>query len=219
MGGHENQLELFQLSERSAPRPNRDLVGRLSLNVRHDQIVLAGMAGLLTVAIVFACGVERGKQLARSEHMLLARQQSAGKGRTPSREETTTAQGQADATPAAAVKTEQKPAHALPASPPAKVKIPTRLAADAAAGSKKSDAARAATAGKSRCAIQVVSFSRPQRARAEVERLQALGERAFLIIRDGRTIVYVGPFPSRDHAGEKLTALRARYEDCFVRTL
>ena len=220
MGSYENQLELFQPSEHAAPRPHRDLVGRLSLSVRHDQLVLAGMAGLLAVAIVFACGVERGKQLTRAEHMLLARQPSAGGSTSPSREETATVPAQTDAAPGAAVKTEQKSAPALPTSAPTKMKIPTRLAADAAARApKKPEAARAATSGKSRFAVQVVSFSQPQRARAEVERLQARGERAFLIIRDGRTIVYVGPFPSRDHAGEKLTALRARYQDCFVRTL
>ena len=70
----ESQLELFDVQRQSAPRPSREAVGRLLIHLRYDQCVLAGMAGLIGLTMIFACGVERGKQLVRSERVLLARQ-------------------------------------------------------------------------------------------------------------------------------------------------
>ena len=67
--------------------------------------------------------------------------------------------------------------------------------------------------------MQVVTFSRPHLAKQEMERLHARGERAFLVMRDGRTVVYVGPFPSKTNASQKVASLRTLYQDCFVRTL
>jgi cell division septation protein DedD len=58
-----------------------------------------------------------------------------------------------------------------------------------------------------------------QLARRELQRLQERGERAFLVNRGQYTMVYVGPFGSRDNAREKLPQLRSRYQDCFVKTL
>jgi cell division septation protein DedD len=65
----------------------------------------------------------------------------------------------------------------------------------------------------------VATHTRPQQAKSEMDRLRASGHRAFLVMRDGRTIVYVGPFPSKGNATEQLTTLRSRYQDCFIRTL
>ena len=177
----ENQLELFDVTSGAVPPPHRGMWGRLSLHLRYDQCVLVGIAGLIGLTIVFACGVERGKQLARTERPLLAHQEAvapqAGKT-TPARSATSVA---------------------APTVP--KAKEPVRRAA------------------KSRYAVQVVTFSRPQLAKQELERLRAKGEPAFLIIREGRTSVYVGPFPSKGHAAEKLALLKSRYQDCFVKTL
>ena len=93
---------------------------------------------------------------------------------------------------------------AAPAQAPVKPKAtPTKLAADA----------------PSRFAVQVMTARQMQLAKAELGRLQARGEKAFLVTRDGHTKVCVGPFVSKMNAVEKLTQLKMRYQDCFVRTL
>lgn len=75
------------------------------------------------------------------------------------------------------------------------------------------------TTSTSRYAVQLASYSQPQLAKRALAQLQAKGERAFLIMREGRTIVYVGPFPSKGHASEKVADLKVHYQDCFVRSL
>jgi cell division septation protein DedD len=187
---------------------------------------LAGIAGLIGLTVVFACGVERGKQLARYERVLLAREpaapparpQTSGVGaRTPEPEPSAAHQSSParDATVTPQSDDAQKPA------PAKKVKVPTKLAAGGAPAPKPAPAAAKppSRAGTSRYAIQVIAYSRMPQARQELERLRARGERAFLVMRNGRTIVFVGPFPSKGNAVEKLTSLRTRYQDCFVKTL
>lgn len=204
VGRQENQLELFDLANQPVPRFHREAVGRLMLQARHDQVVVAGIIGLIGLTVVFACGVERGKQLVSGERAVLARQQpvvpqpatSGGKGRAPAATES------GPATPAAkADETERAPTPALSPFTP-KATQPRKL-----------------VVGTSRYAVQVVTFSRPQLASQELQRLKARGEMAFLILRDGRTSVYVGPFPSKQHANKKLAMLKPRYQDCFVKSL
>ena len=72
---------------------------------------------------------------------------------------------------------------------------------------------------KKRFAVQVVSYEQPQLAQRELQRLHARGEQAFLIKRQERVVLYVGPFPSKDTAGLKLQLLRQQYRDCFIRVL
>ena len=207
----ENQLELFEMRPQAPPRPHRELVDRLFFQLRYDQLVLAGMAGVIGVTVIFAGGVERGKQLVRSERALLARQPSAP-ALQPSRPAADSSSTKAAPAEAAAEAPKDKPSTA-PATTP-KLKPATRLAAtDGVAASA------AAVPGTSRYAIQVITYSRPQLARQELERLKAKGERAFLLIVNGHTRVYVGPFPSKTHAAEKLSTLKAAYRDCFVRAL
>ena len=182
----EQQLELFPLEEQRIPPPRRETVGRLLIQLRYDHVTLATIGCLVGVAIIFACGVERGKQLARFERALLARQEPS----LPS----------ASVTPTVKSATANKIVQAAP---------PVR----------RVSGAKPALVGVSRYAIQVVTYSRPHLAHQELLRLQTRGERAFLIKRDGRTAVYVGPFPSQSHASQKLTTLKTRYQDCFVKTL
>lgn len=182
-----NQLELFELTRQSAPRPHREALGRFLLQLRYDQLLLAAMAGVIGLTIVFATGVERGKQLVRTERAMLARQQPV---------------------PAPVATPPAPAAPAMTATPPA-----------SSAPAQKKEPAKAKT-GKSRYAVQVVTYSQPQLAKRAMDRLRAKGERAFLVIRDGgRTVVYVGPFPSKDHAVEKVSALKTQFRDCFVKTL
>lgn len=188
------QLELFELQPGAPPRIRRETLGRIQVHLRHDQAMLSAIAGVLVMTVVFACGVERGKTLVRAERLLAVRQQRASPEPAPVRE----------TAPAAAPATVE-PATRAPAVVP-KPKPVTKVAAEP-------------TPSGSRYAVQVVTFSRPQRAKQEMDRLRARGERAFLVMRDGRTIVYVGPFPSKGNARQKLSALKTQYSDCFVRTL
>src|SRR3990167_5394875 len=72
----DGQLELFDLSGQPTAKPRHTTLGRLVLQIRQDQLMVAGIAGLVGLTVVFALGVERGKQLVRSERVLLARQQA-----------------------------------------------------------------------------------------------------------------------------------------------
>ncbi|HEX9780355.1 MAG TPA: SPOR domain-containing protein [bacterium] len=177
-----SQLELFQFSDRTAPKPHRETLGWLQLTFRYDQLVLVGIGGLLALTAVFALGVERGKQLARTERALLVRR---------------------IAKPAAA----PEPAAAAPAP------------AEEPAAPANPPALTAAQADATRYVVQVVTYSRPQLATRELERLRASGELAFLADRRGQTVLYVGPFESKDNAKRKLSTLRQTYRDCFMRTL
>ena len=204
----ENQLELFDLRNQSAPKVRREALGRILLQLRYDQMVLVSMAVVLGVTVIFACGVERGKVLVRSERSMLVRQQPAAPTPQPSEPAARPAAPQpapvALPSTAAVKKANERPAQA----PGPKVKTPTRVVGAPASGSERS-----------RYAVQVVTFTQARAAKQEMDRLHAKGERAFLVMRDGRTIVYVGPFPSKSNAADKVTTLKSRYQDCFVRTL
>ena len=180
----EQQLELFHIEEQAARLSRREPVGQFDVQVRHDHLMLVGISCIIGLTVVFACGVERGKQLVRAEQSLLVRQ-------APAPSHVSTAQ-QTGGSPAAQRSSSPTPLTGKPAP---------------------------ALTGKSRYAVQVVTFTRVQLARQELQRLQARGERAFLMKREGRMVVYVGPFPSHTHANQKLTMLKTRYQDCFVKTL
>ena len=68
-------------------------------------------------------------------------------------------------------------------------------------------------------AIQVVAFRQPQLAQRELQRLKQRGEPAFLVTRQERIVLYVGPFASKATAAAKLAGLKRQYQDCFIRTL
>ena len=195
----EKQLELFQVGAQSVRRPAREAWGHLWFPLRYDQVVLVGIGGLLGLTVIFAVGVERGKELARGEQPLLARRQ----GTIPAAAKPSTAA--TSDTPAVSVQAE------------AKVKASTATPVEAPKPKSRTKVAEGGS--RSRYAVQVVTYSQPSLAKQELDRLHARGESAFLVMRNGRTIVYVGPFPSKDHASEKVMSLKPRYGDCFVRTL
>lgn len=198
----ESQLELFDVANAATPRPRREAVGRLRLHLRYDQVMLVGVAGVITGTVVFACGVERGKLLARAERSLLPVSSSAPTtAESPKFEESTPTESSAKAKP----KTETTPSST-------KMKTPTRVAS-------ASPTSAATSAAASRYAVQMASYNQPQLAKRELARLHARGERAFLVMREGRTVVYIGPFPSKGHASAKVADLKLRYQDCFIRSL
>ena len=189
----ERQLELFGAAQPSTKPRHRETLGRFFVHVRYDQLMLVGIAGLMAVTVIFACGVERGKQLVRGERALFVREQPAPLSTPPG------ASGSAMAVPAA----------------PSIEKTPvlTPLAPNKAKEPSKSGS------GRSRYAVQVVTYSRPQLAKMELQRLKAKGEQAFLMIREGRTSVYVGPFESKGYAQKHVVRLKTHYQDCFVKSL
>jgi len=199
MGNSDAQGQ-FEFIDRGEPPATRRLsmADVLSFQVRPDQALLIGIGLLIGSTIVFAVGVERGKQLVRAERSLLARPAPllppAVAAGVPAATETE----------AAAVVAPNERAHTLeaPSEPP--TRTPVRAAP---------------TPASPRYAIQVVTYSQSQLARNELTRLQERGEPAFLVNRNGRTVLYVGPFPSKDDAREKLTSLKRRYHDCFLSLL
>ena len=209
------QLEFFGVAGHAVPQRRKETFSRLSLQFRYDHAVLFSMAGLIGMTVIFAGGVERGKQLARSERSVLVRQELAG---TPSQAGDTAPQARrTKLAPEASTASPAKLMSPAPAAAP-KSKTASKLAAVPAASESKASAE--SRLGKSRYAVQVVTFSRPHLAKQELTRLQARGERAFLVLRgNGRAIVYVGPFPSKGNASERLATLKVHYQDCFVRTL
>jgi cell division septation protein DedD len=68
-------------------------------------------------------------------------------------------------------------------------------------------------------AIQVVTYKNRQYAERELKRLQETGERGFIVTSQTHAVLFVGPFDSKTAAKEKMTSLRSRYSDCFLKTL
>jgi len=187
----EGQFELF---DRAAPiAPHRgSRPGVLSLQVRADQLFLIGIGLLIGSTIVFAVGVERGKQLVRGERSLLTRPTAVSPSEAPAHSETS-----------AVI---EAPEEAVSAT-------------EATTEPTETQVERALRETTPRYAIQVVTYSRPRLAQQELERLRASGEAAFLVTRNGSTVLYVGPFPSKTDAQQKRVSLKRRYHDCFVRLL
>ena len=223
--GNENQLEFFDVARESAPRPHRESLGRIWLQLRYDQLLLGAMAGVIGVTIIFACGVERGKQLVRAEQRtkLLVRQEPA-----PIQEPAPAAKSEpaklAAKSPIVVVEGPETPAPqaSVPAQPaitaPAAASVPALKPLLPAATPVKKEPVKA-KAAKSRYAVQVRTYTKALLAKQEMDRLRADGEPAFIVIRGEHTAVYVGPFLSKDNAADKVSTLRSKYQDCFIKTL
>lgn len=205
----EQQLELFDVANQPASKPHRELWGRLVIQMRHDQLILAGIGSLIVLTVIFAGGVERGKELARSEQRRVLVQQP--QALTP----------EVKSSKPSVVYEDQKPMVApKPQVTTEKKSVAKTVGQNTQAPSKNELVQKKALVSeKSRYIIQVATYNRPNLAQQELQRIHARGERAFLILRDGRAVVNVGPFPSRDHASKKLAGLKTRYQDCFVKTL
>ena len=197
----ENQLELFDLANQPAARMRRESFGRIFVHLRYDQALLLAIGALLALTVIFAGGVERGKQLVRAETLRVARSAPTEAPAQPKASE-----------PKAAAEPAKKPEVAQPP----KVVSPS---APAMAPKSAKPKTRVAAAGSSRYAIQVATYAKLGLAKQEMQRLRAGGDAAFIVIRNGHTVVFAGPFPSRNDASEKLADLKSRYEDCFIKTL
>jgi len=209
------QFELFDVRDHAPSQPSSTTIGMFQ--IRHDHAVILAIAGLISVSVVFACGVERGKRLARTEFIaspsitvkaqdsdatLSAKQPT----RSASSEELSGSQPSSQS------------AEALPSQPLAVPTTPSMPATMAKPAAPKKAPAKAATT-RSRFAIQVVTYTKPMLAQRELQRLKQRGEQAFLVNTSGRVTLCIGPFPSREHASAKLASLKQQYQDCFLRTL
>ena len=212
------QLELFDGFKTAAPCRSR-MAGMGALQIRYDHAVLCGMVALIGVAVVFGLGVERGKLLVRSERMLVGPQlgSASASAREPDAAGTTLVTPRDSWSPKGGI-----PSGVVEGSS-ARQGQPASTRQEAPATSTQQAAPKTPTktvAGKSKYAIQVVTYSKMKLARQELSQLLGRGEQAFLIERtDGRMVLCIGPFPTRQHASVKLSRLKQRYQDCFIRSL
>ena len=192
----DEQLELFELTHKTKPSTRN--VGSLErVQLRPDQAVLLTMVGLIGVAVVFALGIERGKQLVRSERLL----------EIPK------------ATPSGVTSGSQTPSPRAETPSATPQDAPTSPSDRKAAPQQTPKGPSKTVASRLRFAIQVVSYSQPKLAQQELQRLKARGEPAFLMMKQGRAVLFVGPFPTKANASARLSSLKRRYQDCFVRSL
>lgn len=188
-----DQLELFDILQPPAPQ-RKQALGVLQVHLRHDQAIISGIAALIGLTVVFAMGVERGKQIVRVDreggaHAVSIQAVSASETSLEGTPET----AHADRTPVKRI----EPA----VSPVQKQAVPIELT-------------------PSGYAVQVVTYTRKQLAQTEMKRLEQDGEDAFIReYSSGHAVLYVGPFVRKDVAKEKSVALKSRYHDCFVKTL
>ena len=94
-----------------------------------------------------------------------------------------------------------------------------RLLLSPAVPSQAPVATRKTVVSRPRFAIQVASYSQPKFAKLALQRLQQQGEQAFVMNKQDRMVVLIGPFSTKGQASAKLTDVRRSYQGCFVRTL
>ncbi|MBI3087659.1 MAG: SPOR domain-containing protein [Candidatus Omnitrophica bacterium] len=203
MDERDRQLELFDVAVQ--PSRRRGAAPPFANFTLHaDHLVLLVIVGLIGTSVVFALGVERGKHLALGDTSSSDFRTTAA-GSPASRQPL---EGKTKATllspPATTVPSRTAPSPTKTPAPKKTLKTPVRVASDPPA---------------SAFAIQVVSYRNPALAQQELQRLRRQGEQAFLVQKTGRLLLCVGPFPSKARASDKLTSLKPRYGDCFVRSL
>ena len=218
------QLELFEVQRQNVPI--RREAGRINITLRHDQLILAGIGMLIGLAILFAFGVERGKRLARAEATASQAQDSV---ETPAVADEPPAPVASSIAAVEPVKAQPKAVAVAKPEAPVKVEKPkeTKVIASAAAqpvsqseaAVEDAESASQQASAKGRFAVQLVTYTQPQLARKELERLQDKGEKAFLITKRGRTVLMAGPFDDKEMAADQVAKYRNEYRDCFLKPL
>lgn len=196
------QLELFELPPQAPAQRSMTSLG--SLHLRADHAVLTLIVGLIGFSVVFALGVERGKQLVQAERPLWDSRASVSHDAPP-----------AQASPDGKVRSSTTSGSSTSASDQAPTATPRAVPAT----EKGRVAPTKTVTNKSRFAIQVVSYTQLKLAQRELDRLKRRGEQAFLVTTQERVALLVGPFPTKTNASVKLARLRSQYQDCFIRNL
>lgn len=202
MNESDRQLELFDVPAQ-AHRRRGTAPPIANFTVHADHLVLLAIVGLVSVSVVFALGVERGKRLALSDASPSDLQAAFTGSPTPQPLEAKTT-STVSSPPVNTAPPQTAPSPMKTPVPKKTLKTPVRVASESSG---------------SGFAIQVVSYRNPIFAQQELQRLRRQGEQAFLVRQTDRMLLCVGPFPSKARASEKLTSLKQRYQDCFVRSL
>jgi len=201
LDSQERQLEFFDSARSSSEHARQHEEGVVRFRLRYDQCILVSIGLFIGLSVIFAMGVERGKRLVRSERPIalpaIAFSKTAG----------------------ASVSERPEEKKAKPQTLEKAKETGSRNEAPEPKLEPKPSEQKRVVQEQSRYAIQVVTYTQTQRAVQELQSLREKGETAFLVKRNGMTMVYVGPFPSKDNAREKLVTLKHRYQDCFVRSL
>jgi hypothetical protein len=206
MNDEASQLQLFEMPATGTIR--RAMAPARRLEIQQDHAILLSMAGLIGLAVIFAGGVERGKQRARVERALVAPSSPPSSSSTSSGEEPLDVVRNSSVSSDRVLESSGTPSSVTERKTP-----PTPKRDSAPRGPKR------VVSTTSRFAVQVVSYSKPELAMRELKRLRAHGESAFLVKKQDKAVLFVGPFTSRQRANNKLVGLRPRYRDCFVRSL
>lgn len=205
----DTQPQLFQIPEQPRAR-YRTIAPIGSIHIRQDHAVLLAIAGLIGISVVFALGVERGKRLILASTPVAPITTVANEPQPPS--QALDAKPLSSA-PATGLQQDEAPKPAPTPAPEAATPKPEKVVAPAVKPTKTP------IKSASRFAIQVVTYKQERFAKKECDRLKQRGEPAFLVTKKDRVVLYVGPFPSREHASAKLANLKQQYQDCFLRTL
>ncbi|MBI3324406.1 MAG: SPOR domain-containing protein [Candidatus Omnitrophica bacterium] len=180
------------------------------VRIRQDHVMLVLIVALIGLSVIFALGVERGKELSKAElinpssKLSLLSPTSLPPAAAPS-----SARRDAALPPAKLPTTTPKPAEQKTPTPKKIEPVPALEPKPAKPSVPKSP----------QFAIQVVSYRQPELAQRELARLKQHGEPVFLLKGEGKAALLVGPFSDKESATQKLADLRALYQDCFVRHL
>ena len=201
MDSDSQQLNLFELPEQPAPAHRG--IGRIRpMQLRSDHAVLLLILGLVGISVVFAVGIERGKRLTKDERALTGASVAFSRESIRAESKATLPQ---EAPASASTNSESQTAGSAPVSTPTPKEHRT--------------APKKLVEQRGKFAIQIVSYSQPSLAQQELTRLQQRGETAFLIRKDSRIVLLIGPFSTKHTASVKLADIRQRYRDCFIRNL
>ena len=200
------QFQLFELPKQPRSKPQAAPLRHWQL--RQDHVFILVIASLIGTSVTFGFGVERGKQLARQEPLAIVPSVTVSSGpAVQARPPAVTSES-----PIAEPSRVSSTPLATPATEPMMQPMPPRLKPVPKSPAKS-------VAGRSRFAIQVVTYTQPKLAQRQLERLKRRGIAAFLVTAKDRMALCVGPFPSREDASAKLASLKREYQDCFLRTL
>ena len=140
------QLYLFKVPAERAAQPEPLRIGALSL--RPDHVLLSLMFGLIGLSVIFALGVERGRQVAQVEPPLFVpRDSGAREAEMKAKASTSSVEAEAPS-----IRRETAPSPVVAPKPQAP-KTPVKVAA---------------AGGSSQFAIQVVTYSQPTLAQQEL---------------------------------------------------
>ena len=199
------QLQLFELPDQPRSKPQAAPLRHWQL--RQDHVFVLVIVSLIGISVTFGFGVERGKRLARQEPLAIVPSVTVSSG--PPVQAPLAATSESPAVEPSRVSSTPM---GTPATEPMMQPMPPKLKPVPKNPVKSA-------AGRSRFAIQVVTYTQPKLAQRQLERLKQRGIAAFLVNANNRVALCVGPFPSREDASAKLASLKREYQDCFLRTL